>query len=91
MERVVMKDWCSGIATVDATGFDYSDTNSQTVAGLWAQADKAYKSGKPVLLYGWDYNGTVMSPMYVYLMPSGTSYIVDGKISISNANAVTRL
>lgn len=80
-----------GIAVVDATGFDYSDTESQTVSGLYAQTDKAYKSGKPILIFGWDYNNTIMSPMYVYVMPSTNSYIIDGKISVSNADAVTRL
>lgn len=48
-----------GIAVVDATGYDYSSSSSQTVAGLYAQIDKAY--------------------------------IIDGKISVSNADAVTRL
>lgn len=80
-----------GIAVVDATGYDYSSSSSQTVAGLYAQTDKAYKSGKPILLYGWDYNDVPLSPMYVYVMPSTNAYIIDGKISVSNADAVTRL
>lgn len=80
-----------GIAVVDATGYDYSDTESQTVAGLYAQVDAAYKTGMPILLCGWDYNNVVMSPMYVYVMPSTNAYVIDGKISVSNADAVTRL
>ena len=80
-----------GIAVVDATGYDYSSSSSQTVIGLYAQIDKAYKSGKPILLFGWDYNDTPLSPMYVYVMPSTNAYIIDGKISVSNADAVTRL
>ena len=80
-----------GIAVVDATGYDYSSSSSQTVSGLYAQTDKAYKSGKPILLYGWDYNDVPLSPMYVYVMPSTNAYIIDGKISVSNADAVTRL
>ena len=80
-----------GIAVVDATGYDYSSSSSQTVTGLYAQTDKAYKSGKPILLFGWDYNDTPLSPMYVYVMPSTNAYIIDGKISVSNADAVTRL
>ena len=80
-----------GIAVVDATGYDYSSASSQTVSGLYAQTDKAYKSGKPILLYGWDYNDVPLSPMYVYVMPSTNAYIIDGKISVSNADAVTRL
>ena len=35
-----------GIAVVDATGYDYSSSSSQTVTGLYAQIDKAYKSKK---------------------------------------------
>ena len=80
-----------GAAVVDATGYDYSSSSSQTVTGLYAQVDKAYKSGKPILLFGWDYNDTPLSPMYVYVMPSTNAYIIDGKISVSNADAVTRL
>ncbi len=80
-----------GIAVVDATGYDYSSSSSQTVTGLYAQLDKAYKSGKPILLFGWDYNDTPLSPMYVYVMPATNAYVIDGKISVSNADAVTRL
>ena len=80
-----------GIAVVDATGYDYSSSSSQTVTGLYAQVDKAYKSGKPIMLFGWDYNDVPLSPMYVYVMPSTNAYIIDGKISVSNADAVTRL
>lgn len=80
-----------GIAVVDATGYDYSSDSSQTVSGLYAQIDTAYKSGKPVLLFGWDYNDVPLSPMYVYVMPSTNAYIIDGKISVSSADAVTRL
>lgn len=81
----------SGIAVVDITGFDYSDTSSQTVTGLYAKCDKAYNSGKVVLVKGWNYNGVVMSPMFVYILPSTNAFIIDGKISVSSADAVTRL
>lgn len=81
----------SGIAVVDITGFDYSDTDSQTVNGLYLKCQKAYNSGKVVLVKGWDYNGTIMSPMFVYLLPSTNAFIIDGKISVSNQDAVTRL
>ena len=80
-----------GIAAVDATGYDYSSSSSQTISGLYNQVDKAYKSGMPILLYGWDYNDVILSPMYVYVMPSTNAYVIDGKISVSNADAVTRL
>lgn len=81
----------SGIAVVDITGFDYSDSSSQTITGLYNKCDKAYKSGKVVLVKGWDYNSVIMSPMFVYLLPSTNAYIIDGKISVSSADAVTRL
>lgn len=81
----------SGIAVVDITGYDYSDSSSQTVSGLYAQCDKAYKSGKVILVTGWDYNGVIMSPMFVYVMPSTNAYVIDGKISVSNQDAVTHL
>lgn len=86
-----MDSYFSGIAVVDATGFDYYDTSSQTVSGLYKQCDTAYKSGKVVLVTGWDFNGTVMSPMFVYLLPASNSYVIDGKISVSSVDVVTRL
>ena len=80
-----------GIAVVDATGYDYSSSSSQNVSGFYAQIDKAYKSGKPILLFGWDYNDVILSPMYAYVMPSTNAYIINGEISVSNDDAVTRL
>ena len=81
----------NGIATVDATGYDYSKTTSQTVAGLHKQIETAYNSGMPILMFGWNYNGSKLTPMYVYVMKSGTSYVIDGKIQVSSADAVTVL
>ena len=81
----------SGIAVVDITGFDYSDTDSQTITGLYAKCQKAYDSGKVVLVKGWDYNGVAMTPMFVYLLKATNAYVIDGKISVSNQDAVTRL
>lgn len=80
-----------GFAVVDATGYDYSSSSSQTVTGLYKQLDTAYKSNKPIILFGWDYNDTILSPMMVYVMPATNAYVIDGKISVSNADAVTRL
>ena len=86
-----MAEVFSGIAVVDITGFDYSDSSSQTITGLYSKCDIAYKSGKVVLVKGWDYNGALMSPMFVYIMPSTNAYVIDGKLSVSNQDAVTRL
>lgn len=81
----------SGVAVVDATGYDYKKTSSQTVTGLYAQIDKAYKSGKLIMLGGWNYNNVPLSPMIVYVMPATNAYVIDGKINVSNADAVTVL
>lgn len=81
----------TGIAVVDLTGYDYSDTSEQTIAGLYNKCDKAYKSGKPILVHSWDYNGAIMSPMFVYVMPATNAYIIDGKISVSSADKVNVL
>ena len=43
------------------------------------------------LSYGIAVVDVILSPMYVYVMPSTNAYIIDGKISVSNADAVTRL
>lgn len=80
-----------GFAVVDATGYDYSSSSSQTVVGLYDQVETAYKSNMPILLIGWDYNDVPLSPMMVYVMPSTNAYVIDGKLSVSNQDAVTRL
>ena len=80
-----------GYAVVDITGFDYSSDSSQTITGLWAQCDRAYKSGMPILMHGWDYNGAVISPTWVYVVPSSTSYIINGDFTVSNKDVVTAL
>lgn len=81
----------TGVAVVDITGFDLSSSSSQTVTGLYNQCEKAYASGKPVLVMGWDYNDAPVSPMFVYLIPSTNAYIIDNKYQVSNADAVTKL
>ena len=81
----------SGIAVVDITGYDYSSSSSQTITGLYNKVDVAYKSGKVILVKGWDYDGVILSPMFVYVMPATNAYVIDGKLSVSNADAVTRL
>ena len=80
-----------GYATVDATGFDFSSQSSQTVSGLWKQVDKAYKSGMPILLYGWDYNDVLISPTWVYVVPSSTSYIINDDFTVTNQDVVTAI
>lgn len=80
-----------GFATIDATGFDFSSESAQTIVGSYKQCDDAYKSGMSVILYGWDYNSVPISPTPVYIMPSTNSYIIDGKISVSNADVITIL
>lgn len=80
-----------GFATIDATGLDFSSESAQTIVGFYKQCDDAYKSGMPVILYGWDYNSVLISPTPVYVRPSTNSYIIDGKISVSNADVITIL
>ena len=80
-----------GFSTIDATGFDFSSESAQTVVGAYKQCDAAYKSGMPVILYGWDYNSVPISPTPVYVMPSTNSYIIDGKINVSNVDVITIL
>lgn len=81
----------NGCATVDATGFDFSSQSSQTVAGLWEQIDRAYKSGMPILLHGWDYNDVPISPTWVYVVPSSTSYIINDDFTVTNKDVVTAI
>lgn len=78
-----------GYFMVDASGYDYSVTTSQTIAGLYAQCQKAYASGKPVILYNWEYDDVVMSPMMVYLLPGTNKFVIDGKLQVSNQDVVT--
>ena len=45
----------------------------------------------PILMHGWDYNGAVISPTWVYVVPSSTSYIINGDFTVSNKDVVTAL
>lgn len=78
-----------GYFMVDATGYDYSDSTKQTVTGLYNQCVKAYNSGKPIILYGWNYNDIIISPMMVYLVPTTNAFIIDGKLTVNSSDEVT--
>lgn len=85
-----MKNFNMGFAVIDGTGFDLSSASSQTVNGIHNQLDTAYNSGMPIVLCGANYNSTPISPLFIYVYKSGTSYVVDGKYTITTSDVITR-
>lgn len=54
-----------GYVIVDATGLDVSDTETQTISGLYAQLEAALSSKKPIVLVGMVNGDSEVSPTYV--------------------------
>ena len=81
----------NGYGKVDATGYDFSKSTQQTITGLYAQIEQAVKTGKVILLHGWNYDGKPLTPMFVYVMKSTNDYVIDGKIKVTSADKVAPL
>lgn len=55
----------SGYIMVDATGLDVSNSEEQTVTGLYARLEAARETGKPIVLYGAMNGDSEISPAFV--------------------------
>lgn len=65
-----------GYINVDCTGLDLSSSDPQTIDGIWDKAVEAMKVNKPIMAYGCDYNGAVMSPVECFGWYIATDEIV---------------
>lgn len=71
---------------------DLSKTSKQTISGLYETAKKAVASGKPIILYGANYDGKKSTPIQVFGWLDGTTYIFSSsvlQVYIANDDGVT--
>lgn len=71
---------------------DLSKTSKQTISGIYETAKKAVASGKPIILYGANYDGKKSTPIQVFGWLDGTTYIFSSsvlQVYIANDNGVT--
>lgn len=80
-----------GYIMVDATGLDVSDTQAQTVDGLYDKLDAALSTGKEVLLTGVVNGNAEYSPTTaVCSMGTGIAILMPGfSAVVSNQDVVT--
>lgn len=71
---------------------DLSKTSKQTISGVYEIAKKAVASGKPIILYGANYDGKKSTPIQVFGWLDGTTYIFSSsvlQVYIANDDGVT--
>lgn len=59
---------------------DLSKATKQTISGIYETAKKAVASGKPIILYGADYDGKKSTPIQVFGWLDGTTYIFSSSV-----------
>ena len=83
----------NGYVMVDATGVDLDAETAKTIAGLHAQLDGAFNSGKPVILVGVVNDDVKYAPINSVVYPSSTSYVatlVNGSyVTVTSADSAT--
>lgn len=75
-----------GYAMVDCRGLDLTDSNPQTITGLYADMVKAIKSGKPLIAVNcvWGSNGdNPLTPIHFFAQQWSSNLVV-GTASILN-------
>ena len=55
-----------GYIPVDAMGPDLSDADPQDIPGIWDEAEKAMKAGKPIIAENTIYGDAPLSPVPVF-------------------------
>ena len=73
-------------------GIDLNKKTKQTISGAYQLAKNAVKSGKPIILYGADYDGEKTSPIQIFGWLNGTTYIFNSsviQISIADDDGIT--
>ena len=77
-----------GYIMVDATGLDISDTEAQTVTGLYDKAVAALGTGKEIIFTGMDNNGAELSPTPVICTTgvSGVTINMTGFLAVVASN-----
>lgn len=80
-----------GYFLVNLNGLDLTDDSQQTISGLYAQMQKAIKSGKPLVGYGavWGSNSDAhLTPIHFFAQQWNSTMVV-GTSSILNITCDT--
>ena len=64
-----------GYYMMDCTGIDLDDATAQTVAGIYAKAERALASGKPVILTGLVDDDLILGPVHATLTQTASTTI----------------
>lgn len=59
---------------------DLSVTTKQTITGIYNIAKKAVESGKPIVIYGMNYDGKNTTPICVFGWLDGDTYIFNASV-----------
>lgn len=62
-----------GYKLIDCTGLDLLDDSKQSITGIYAKVEEAYKTGKPILACNLEWGDVgIMSPVAVMVLPYAT-------------------
>lgn len=64
-----------GYQNIDCGGLEINTAEKQTIAGIHAQVDKAYKNGKLVIACNTVWNSKAITPIHVFITAVGDVYI----------------
>lgn len=64
-----------GFCYVDCTGLDLTDTNTQTIDGLYNRCINAMGTNKPIIAANCNWNGTYVSPIHVFGIPTAANEV----------------
>ena len=82
-----------GYIMVNGSGLDLAAESAQTIEGIYSQVDTAYKTGKPVYIYGCVSGSAAVSPIAIMLLQTNeTTYTATAgtqQLVITDADAVT--
>lgn len=59
---------------------DLSDTSKKTISGIYEKAKTAINSGKPIVIYGMNYDGKKSSPIMAFGWLDGETYIFSASV-----------
>lgn len=90
-----MKNIKGGYTMVDCKGMNLLAQSTQTISGLFADVDSAFKTGKPIQAYNCVYGtGVALTPINVFAIKEAGNYKLTAsilQITVTPDNEVTVL
>ena len=81
-----------GYQNIDCGGLEINTAEKQTIAGIHAQVDRAYKNGKLVIACNTNWVGKPITPIPVFITSVGGVYICTAstlQIIVDSADGIT--